>query len=355
MSSSLKRTRDEADDTIGPHILSCLRDSKHAFSNNIKMPWERQFVGPMDVVRNVFKLPVAVRQLSENVMAYNDNSDQAEDADVSAAFKKAGLKLVKICDERLWIERFSAERKAAVRKWTSLIASEPSAWDVAIKFFSQGDMTYATGGLAQSIQDALAGKASSTLHARANPLCRLVKFCSDHQKKAFPVNEGVIYDYLKSDDSFAPTYPRSLLISLSSAKHLLGLRGDVDAATNGRCKGVTHNFFIRKRRLMQRPALSVQQVLKLEHVVVNADDGIADRIAAGFFCFTLYSRARYSDALSVVKLTQDIVLNGESVEGFLEGDASRSKTSTTLEKRTRFLPLTSSWHRSAKPIGRGFG
>ena len=341
MALSLKRTRDEVDDTVGPHILSCLRGSKHAFSNNIKMPWERCFKGPADVVKDVFRLPVPVRELAGTFVKFDDEGGSGDFAEVGSAFKKAGLKLVKTCDERLWVERLTAERKAAVRKWTSLIASEPAAWDVAIKFYSQGDMTYATGGLVQSIQDALAGKASSTLHSRVNPLCRLVKFCDEHGKRAFPVSEGVIYDYLKSDENFAPTYPRSLLISLSFARHVLGLRGDITSATTGRCKGVTHNFFIKKRRLLQRPALSVDQVVKLEKIVMNESAGVSDRIAAGFFCFTLYSRARYSDALSVVKLTQDIVLRDGIAAGFLEADASRSKTSTTLERKTRFLPLTS--------------
>ena len=144
----------------------------------------------------------------------------------------------------------------------------------------------------------------------------------------------------KSDETFAPTFPKSLLISFSFAKHILGLRGDVDLATTGRCKGVTHIFFVKKRRLVQRPALSVAQVTKLEHIVVDESEGVSDRIAAGFFCFTLYSRARYSDALSVVRLTQDIVLRDGLAVGFLEADASRTKTSTSLERKTRFLPLT---------------
>ena len=305
MTSSLKRTRDDGDDTIGPHILSCLRDSKHTFSRNVKMPWERQFLGPMDVINNVFSMPAPVRELSERCISPGDGGERSDGGDVQSAFRKAGLKLVKTCDERLWIERLSAERKAAVRKWTSLIASEPAAWDVAIRFYSQGDMTYATGGLSQSIQDALMGKASSTLHSRVNPLFRLVKFCDDHGRKAFPVSEGIIYDYLKSDETFAPTFPKSLLISLSFAKHILGLRGEVDLATTGRCKGVTHSFFVKKRRLVQRPALSVAQVKKLENVVMDGNAGISDRIAAGFFCFTLYSRARYSDALRTLCCEMD--------------------------------------------------
>ena len=68
----------------------------------------------------------------------------------------------------------------AESKWTSLIASEPAAWDVAIKFYSQGDMTYATGGLVQSIQDALAGKASSIVNTAFTcqssvPACEILR------------------------------------------------------------------------------------------------------------------------------------------------------------------------------------
>eukprot|EP00435_Cladocopium_sp_Y103_P044744 s612_g12.t1 len=202
------------------------------------MPWERQFVGPVDVVRNVFSLPIPVRELSETAVAYNSASDQHDSVEVSSAFKKAGLKLVKTCDERLWSERLSAERKAAVRKWTSLIASEPAAWDVAIKFFSQGDMAYATGGLSQSIQDALAGKASSTLHSRVNPLCRFSRFCMDHGQKAFPVSEAVVCDYLKSDDSFALYLPQELFDLTFVCK--------TSSWTERRC-GVSHHWKMQGR------------------------------------------------------------------------------------------------------------
>ena len=116
MTSSLKRTRDEGDDTVGPHILSYLRDSKHACSRNVKMPWERQFLGPMDVINNAFNMPVPVRELSERCISFSDDGGQVDGGDVNSAFKKAGLKLVKTCAERLWSERLSAERKAAVRK-----------------------------------------------------------------------------------------------------------------------------------------------------------------------------------------------------------------------------------------------
>ena len=245
-----KRTWDDASgqhagsDTVGAHLLSCLRTSKHAFSSNMTMPWERQFIGPVDVVKNVFKLPVPVRELSENTFS---KAPEVEDLElrVGSSFRKAGLKLVKACDEKLWNDRSSAERKAAIRKWTSLVAADPAAWDIAVRFFSQGSMTYATGGLSDSIKDALASKASSTLHARVNPLYRFAIFCADHGTKPWPVHESTVYDFLKSNDSFAATFPKSFLISLTFAKHTLGLRGEVEWAVTGRSKGVSHTFFLK--------------------------------------------------------------------------------------------------------------
>ena len=64
---SLKRTRDssalDSECAIGSHILSCMHQATHAFSNNIKMPWERQFVGPWDRAVKVLTLAKPVKDL----------------------------------------------------------------------------------------------------------------------------------------------------------------------------------------------------------------------------------------------------------------------------------------------------
>ena len=201
-------------------------------------------------------------------------------------------------------------------------------------------MIYASGALNDSIRDALAAKASSTLHARVNPLFRFAKFCSEHGRKPWPVKESLVYDFLNSDSGFAPTFPRSLLISLVFAHHLLGLKGEILQAASGRTKGLTHSWFLKKRRLVQKPPLSVMQLKALEKIVVDEERGEQDRMAAGFFVFTTYSRARYSDALSVSALKLDITLRDGQAFGWLEADASRTKTSSSLERKTRFLPMT---------------
>ena len=75
----------------------------------------------------------------------------------------------------------------------------------------------------------------------------------------------------------------------------MGLKGDKDVPS-GRIKGVAHEWYMKKRKLVQRPPLSVTQVVALEKLVMDETRTAKDRVAAGFFAFVLHSRARYSDA-----------------------------------------------------------
>ena len=140
----------------------------------------------------------------------------------------------------------------------------------------------------------------------------------------------MIYDFLKSDDQFAPTIGRSLLLSLSFARHMLGLMDD--SITGGRVKGLSDQLFSRKRKLLQRAPLSVEQLIQLENTLFG-DASAADKVAAGFFVFMLFARARYSDALSVANMEIDELEDGSF--GFVEAQASWRKTSITLQKKTR--------------------
>ena len=330
-----------SNEALSLHLISCQRSAKHSFSNNIKMPWERTFWGPLDHFYKRSELPAPVKELIQIERERPDpDACSSLDATFDSAFRKAGLKALKVCDEKLWADMLSAERKAAIRKWATMVVSEPSAWDIAVKHFSQGQMAFATGGLTDSIKDALVSKASNTLHCRANPLCRFMKFCTEHGMKPWPIREAIVYDFLKSGESFAPTFPRSFLISLSFARHTLGLRGEIDAALTGRTKGVSQTWFLKKRRLVQKAPLSVAQLVQLETLVVSEGRNKADRIAAGFFSFMAYSRARYSDALNVSDLKLDVLETDGVRYGYLEAQSSRVKTSLTLEKKTMFLPMT---------------
>lgn len=132
---------------------------------------------------------------------------------------------------------------------------------------------------------------------------------------------------------------RSLLLSLSFAHHVLGLDGGEMGFKSSRVKGLADAYFVDRRKLVQRPPLTVDQVMHLERVVARQEGAKHDRLAAGFFLLLVYGRLRFSDAMRIKNFRLDVVRASTGVAGFLEGEAERTKTSVTLERKIRLLPL----------------
>ena len=200
-------------------------------------------------------------------------------------------------------------------------------------------MKYAQGGLLESVHDALASKATATLHSRAGPILRYVKFWQDVGGRCFPITEPMIYDYLKSWKDAAPGAFRSLLISLSFAFHILGLSGGDIAMKSGRVKGVANSHFCMRKKITQRPPLTVEQVTALENIVKDNRRTAIDRVAAGYFLLLVFGKLRYSDGMQISALEVDAIQVEGSPYGFLECKAERTKTSISLERKVRFLPV----------------
>ena len=135
---------------------------------------------------------------------------------------------------------------------------------------------------------------------------------------------------------------------------------------SGRVQGVAKARYLEKRKVVQKPALTVLHVKTLEKIVLggtSAEYSEFDRHCAGFFCYALYSRARFSDAQASANLTLDATEGDDGLYGFLEASVTRSKTSYTLERKTRFLPMVAPinglldepwgvrWHRIMLELG----
>ena len=220
------------------------------------------------------------------------------------------------------------------------MASDFNAWGVAKQALGPYHPQFATGGLIESISDCLADRATSTLHQRAGPLARYVKFWKGRDVVCLPVKEGQMYDYMKAVPNAAPTYFRSLLISVSFAKHLLGLVVLEFTLDSGRIRGLANAHYSSRCAVKRRPALTVVQVVFLEGIVWNDAKKIADRIASGSFLFMIYGRLRFSDMQRTCKLVIDSVVADDGSEvGYLEGLAERTKTSISLERKIRALPI----------------
>ena len=90
-----------------------------------------------------------------------------------------GVKALQNAQKRSWTEQANYERRCAYRKWISVVSANPMAFEVSRLQILAGPMEFAKGGLAASISDCLGNKSSSTLHSRAGPMVRYIKFCSD--------------------------------------------------------------------------------------------------------------------------------------------------------------------------------
>lgn len=314
--------------------------TRHAWTmmhrSHIKQPWEvtlpaihRDILEPF---RKRFRVTGSIGMC--NVVS---NGSRVDDMAVAiSSFADAGLKLTKNTDEKLWHARLSLERKAAYKKWTTVITSNPGCWGVARPGSGVDIMQFLQNGIAESVKDCLGTKATSTLHDRANPMLRYVKYARDHGFQVFPIQEHVVYQFIKSSN-VSPSFPRSLLTSISFAKHVLGLMDCDHVLQSGRVKGYAALRYTQKRKLVQRPPLTVEQIRHLEHCVNDVGRTSYDRIAAGFFLVMVFGRLRYSDAQSISQMELEIPVGADY--GYLECAAERCKTLTTLEKKTRLLPV----------------
>ena len=303
------------------------------------MPWDLKMSKCMRPQLNSVAMPSWSSRLPPLPCFPGELVDSLESDFVEDSFARVGLRAVKASDQRLWEERLSWERKCACKKWCSLILMKMSAWTIGRSVACGDSMRLAGGGLMESVVDSLAGKATSTLHARAGPLLKFAKFWKDKGMDFFPVQEWMVYDYIKAQTAWAPTAPRSLLVSLSFAFHIFGLAGGDMAAKSGRIKGVSDSFYADRRKIVQRPPLTVAQIVALEATVHDPARTSYDRIAAGFFLLLVYGRLRYSDGLQLVDLQLDSREVDGKLTGFLEAQAERTKTSVTLERKVRFLPV----------------
>ena len=91
--------------------------------------------------------------------------------------------------------------------------------------------------------------------------------------------------------------------------------------------------------MRQRPPLTAQQIRVLELLVKDETRSVQDRVMSGFCLMLLYGRLRFSDGQRITGMKLESLHVDEKMVGFLECSAERTKTSYTLERKIRFLPI----------------
>ena len=121
-------------------------------------------------------------------------------------------------------------------------------------------------------------------------MLRYIKFCTDRNVRSLPLEEYRVYDFIKAMQDSAPSFPRSFLLSVSFATHILGLIGGAAVCDSKRIDGAVKAHYGQRAKVRQRPPLTVTQVKVLEHVVKNESKSAYDRVMAGYFLMLVYGR-----------------------------------------------------------------
>ncbi|CAK9017375.1 unnamed protein product [Durusdinium trenchii] len=107
---------------------------------------------------------------------------------------------------------------------------------------------------------------------------------------------------------------------------------NLHSVVSGRCRGVARDMYLGKDPLLQKSPLTVFQVRALEELMQTETDANCCIIGQLLFCLHACCRWRDSQRLQSAYIEHS---KGESV---IHADALSSKTSLTLDAKTRFLP-----------------
>ena len=121
---------------------------------------------------------------------------------------------------------------------------------------------------------------------------------------------------------------------------MVGLLGAKQIVESKRIKGLSDKCYLRKRKTRSRQPLRVDELATLEEIVMGwKPRAMPDRHAAGCFLFMVYARARFSDMLNVGKLDFEFDEQQPDGKGFIEAQVARSKTSFSMDRKVRLLPM----------------
>ena len=259
--------------------------------------------------------------LSEDSLSTCSALDTASDFTIASA---SGLQvsakgwLSRSVKCKAWQDSRSEARTAVLQSWKVLVVASGDSTKLGKTICADSGSDEQV--VFDSVRGAFAGKALSTLKSRANALLCYMRWKSAGIKgssmRVFPLTEAEAYAYichLRREGA-----PKSRLAGFFQAvgfsKGLLG--AEVDAILSSpRVKGACSNT--------EPP---VEEVVLIEKLAFHSRG--QDGVIAGFVCFVLRSRLRWSDAMRV---DSEPILDVTENHGYLESSLYSHKTAAALK------------------------
>ena len=232
-----------------------------------------------------------------------------------------------------------ASRSYAINRWKLLIQHSPKHSEVGRILQQQIWDLYDDQQLVQTLEDIFSTKSTATLLKRGNDMMKYFLWCCKKKIAFLPISEQTVYLYLYDVSHKSATGPSAFKEALNFSGSLVGFDGATSSAGSARVIGYCKKKYLQKAPLRQARVLTVEQVIHLENMVMDdvSEFDVTDRVMAGHALYAMYARSRWTDSLFPTKWELDEDSEGG---GYFQADTLISKTSTTAEKKTRFLPLT---------------
>ena len=234
-----------------------------------------------------------------------------------------------------WVAAENKKLNLALQCWKVIVLDSTSHTSLGRTLMYCLELGRSEDYIWQVIHDVFSQKSQSTLKSRAASLLAFGRWkkCSTSAEFSgiFPITETMAYDYLCELRSLhaAPSKGRRFLEAIGFAKGLLG--ADVDPILNSsRVRGVA--FGSETIPTKKKDPLTCDQLVALEKMAFHGRG--PDSIFAGYVCFLVHCRLRWSDGQHCINEPTVDVTAGR---GFVEAALYHHKTAK--KRRTHILRL----------------
>ena len=233
--------------------------------------------------------------------------------------------------KKSWVEEVDERRQTAVAALKEFLEANLLASRVGrqISKLSEDDKLVV-------VHDTIRTRSINTVKQRLCSLLQYERYMeSVREGPCFPFYEEEAYNYvvhLRSIDA-PPTRAQRFMEAVRFAHFVLGVEVDSEILKSKRIDGAVFSSMQRKRMLLQREPLTVEQVTSLETWLVEQGHGDLERAnLVGSFLFCLHTRSRWGDINAV---SEEPVVDGP----WFDARTGYHKTYNRPERRHRWLPL----------------
>ena len=234
-----------------------------------------------------------------------------------------------------WVASENKKLNLALQCWKVIVLDSTQHTDLGRLLMQCIEHGRSEDYIWQVVSDTFCNKATATLRARSASLLAFGRWKKtaigmDHQG-IFPISEVMAYDYLCDLRRLraAPSKGKRFLEAVGFSKGLLGASVD-EVLKSARVKGVATcgNSTVPVKKI----PLTVQQLIFLEKLAMIGHG--QESVFAGYICFIVHCRLRWSDGQHCIK---EPVLDVHEGRGFLEAALYHHKTAQ--KRRTRVMCL----------------